>query len=400
MGSAVLGLVVIALAVVVAAIGGYLTALGAAALLRRPRIPEPGARRRRFAVLIPAHNEASVIDRVIRSVREQTYPARGLDIFVVADNCTDATATIAREAGAIVHERVDAVDRAKGHALRWLLPHVREHGRHDAYIVVDADSILSSEFVAQMDARLQAGSRVIQAHYRVLNATASPTSALREAALASLHYLRPRGRAALGLSCGLKGNGMCFDAAVLDKHGWSSVGLAEDVELHLALVRAGIRVDFAPEATVSADMPTNLGDAASQNLRWEAGRLGAVRQQIPSMLAGGLARGDAVVLDAAIEQLIPPLSVAFVGGAIVSVAALVVGSATASALAVFGTVAIAGHVVAGLIATRAPTRTYLALAHAPRYVVWKVVLYARAVIAPAGAPWIRTRRSFGEGPRD
>jgi hypothetical protein len=146
---------------------------------------------------------------------------------------------------------------------------------------------------------------------------------------------------------------MCFDAATLDAIGWSSVGLAEDVELHLTLVRSGIRVDFAPEAVVQADMPTTSADAASQNLRWEAGRIAVLRREVPGMLLQGLRRRDAIIVDAAIEQIIPPLSVAFAAGVLSMTAGAIAGSAPIVALGFLGTTAIAGHIVAGLIALRA-----------------------------------------------
>jgi cellulose synthase/poly-beta-1,6-N-acetylglucosamine synthase-like glycosyltransferase len=391
-----IGLVASPLAIGVAAVGVYLTFLGLAALTAHPMPPGPGPMRRRFAVLIPAHDEASVIDRVLGSLQGQTYPRDRYDVFVVADNCTDATAAIARRSGAIVHERRDVERRAKGHALRWLLDRVRERGAYDAYVVFDADSIMSADFLSRMDARLEAGSRVIQSHYRVLNSSASSSSALREAALASLHYLRPLGRSALRLSCGLKGNGMCFDAATLDAFGWTSVGLAEDVELHLALVRFGIRVDFAPEAIVQADMPTTPADAASQNLRWEAGRIAVLRREVPGMLLQGLRRRDAIIVDAAIEQIIPPLSVAFAAGALSMTAGAVAGSAPIVSLGLLGTTAIAGHIVAGLIALRAPARAYIALARAPAYIAWKILIYARALVAPTTQGWVRTRRETAQ----
>lgn len=387
------------IAVGVATMGAYLIVLSAAALVARPTRPSAGPGRRRFAVLVPGHNEAAVIDRVLRSIHAQSYSRENVDVFVVADNCTDTTAEIARRGGAIVHERLDPMLRAKGHALRWLLERVRAHRQYDAYVVLDADSVISPGFLERMDAWLETGSKAIQAHYRVLNPFVSSVSALREAAFASLHYLRPLGRAALGLSCGLKGNGMCFDAKTLDQHGWSSVGLAEDVELHLALVRAGVRVAFAPDATVWAEMPTTLRDAQSQNMRWEAGRLSVLRRDVPGLLKSGIARHDPMVTDAAVEQLIPPLSVAFLGGAASTlIAAASGGSAAVVGLSLFGTAAIATHIVAGLIAVRAPARTFLALVGAPAYIAWKTTLYARALVAPAGLAWVRTRRGPVEGP--
>ncbi len=387
-----LGWVLAPVAVAVSAMAAYLGLLSVAAFLRRPGIPPPGPRTRRFAVLVPAHDEAAVIERLLRSLDLLRYPRERFDVFVVADNCTDATAELARGAGAIVHEREDARLRAKGHALRWLFERVKAHGTYDAYVIFDADSEVAPDFLERMDARLAAGSLVVQSHYRVLNAEASSVTALREAALASLHYLRPLGRAALGLSCGLKGNGMCFEARTLDQHGWGSVGLAEDVELHLELVRHGIRTDFAPEAVVRADMPFTLEGASSQNLRWEAGRLATLRQLALPLLFRGFARADPMLVDAAAEQLIPPLSVAVSAGAACALAGALTGNATVAALGILGTGGLVSHVFAGLVAVHAPAAVYRALLGTPAYIGWKLLLYARATAAPTGQAWVRTGR--------
>jgi cellulose synthase/poly-beta-1,6-N-acetylglucosamine synthase-like glycosyltransferase len=387
------------IAAAVALIAAYLGFLSAAALLKRGEPPpQTGHAQRRFAILVPAHDEASVIERLLRTLRAQRYPRERFDVFVVADNCTDATAALARGAGALVHERHEPQLRAKGHALRWLLERVRERGAYDAYVVFDADSEVAPDFLLRMDARLAAGSLVIQSHYRVLNSEASAMSALRQAALASLHYLRPLGRAALGLSCGLKGNGMCFDASTLDRYGWTSVGLAEDVELHLELVRRGVRVDFAPEAVVRADMPLTLGETWSQNVRWEAGRLATVRRRALPLLYAGAIRRNAVLVDAAAEQLIPPLSVAVSAGLLATLLAIAGGNPYVAGLALCGTGGIALHIFVGLAAVRAPFAVYRALLVAPVYVGWKLMLYARAMTAPASHEWIRTTRPAAPDP--
>jgi 1,2-diacylglycerol 3-beta-glucosyltransferase len=376
-----------------AALAAYLLALSTAGLLRPMRVPPRSAVTRRFAVLVPAHDEAALIERLLRSLNTQGYPRDRFDVYVVADNCTDATAEIASRAGAIVHERHDPLLRAKGHAVRWLLERVRARGGYDAYVIFDADSEVASDFLARMNARLATGSVVVQAHYSVLNADASGRAALREAALASLHYLRPLGRAALGLSCGLKGNGMCFAAGVLDRFGWGSVGLAEDVELHLALVRHGVRTDFAPEAVVKADMPVAADAARSQNLRWEAGRLQAVKRDVGPMLLAGLLHRRPMVVDAAVEQIIPPLSVAVSGAIACAMLGAVANSPAIVATASFAAVGFTTHFVLGLVAVHAPARVYRALLGAPAYVVWKLALYLRAVASPSSQPWVRTRRS-------
>jgi cellulose synthase/poly-beta-1,6-N-acetylglucosamine synthase-like glycosyltransferase len=384
------------LAVLVLLITGYLLVLTLSATFLRGRLsqPRPAAAERRLAVLIPAYNEELLIGRLLRNLHQQDYPPERYDVCVVADNCTDRTAVVARSLGARVFERFDATNRAKGYALRWLLDQLQAEGRarYDAFVILDADSIVSANFLRAMDARLAAGSQVVQAYYSVLNAQQSILTGLRAAALAAVHYLRPLGRAAFGLSCGLKGNGMCFQAAILERFAWRWHTLAEDVEFHLALVRAGVRVDFAPEALVSADMPLTLSQATSQNQRWERGRLQLVRQHVPPLLLDGLRQRSLLRLDAAVEQLIPPQSVPFAVAGLCLIAGLALGDQLVVVLASLGLAGQAAYLLTALALARAPRRAYVALAAAPIYIVWKLGLYAQAVMSTRASAWVRTSR--------
>jgi cellulose synthase/poly-beta-1,6-N-acetylglucosamine synthase-like glycosyltransferase len=384
-----------------AGLTGYLLLLtGAAVRGRRQALPPDAARLRRFALLVPAHDEEQTIGRLLTSIRALDYPAGRFDTYVVADNCTDRTAEIARAAGAQVEERYDPTARGKGYALRWLLARMRERGaRFDAYVVLDADTVVESSLLRRLDARFEAGSRVVQVYYTVLNAGESPVAALRFAALAAVHYLRPLGRARLGLSCGLKGNGMAFLAEVLDRYGWEWFTLAEDVELHLALVEAGLRVDFAPETTVMAEMPVTFAQAESQNERWERGRLEMLRERGLSLLLDGLRQRDPVRLDAVAEQVIPPLSVPVLLAGAALLAGLVTRSRAATVLAAFSLGGQLAYVLTALALVKAPWRIYGALAYAPGYVGWKVWLYARSMLVRDSGAWVRTERnSAAEAP--
>jgi cellulose synthase/poly-beta-1,6-N-acetylglucosamine synthase-like glycosyltransferase len=375
-------------------LAGYLLFLTGAALITRPGNLRPIVRSRRFAILVPAHNEEGVIERLLASLAKLDYPADCVDVCLVADNCDDATATIAQAHGVRVYERFDDSERAKGFALRWLLQQLEAEGRtYDAFVVVDADSILDVSFLRCMNARLERGAQAIQAYYSVLNPEHSSVAGLRSAALAAVHYVRPLGRSRFGLSAGLKGNGMCFTSAILQRFAWQWFTLAEDIEFQLALVAEGIRVEFAPETWVKADMPVTLNQAASQNERWERGRLQLVRQQVPRLLWAGLQRRSWLQVDAAIEQLIPPMSVPFAFAGLVIPAAvllgapwLVVGAALCLSVYVL-------HLVAALVLVRAPTGIYLALGMAPVYIVWKLGLYARSLLGERGTSWVRTART-------
>lgn len=377
-----------------AALTGYLLLLTGAALAGGPAPPPAGPGRRRFALLVPAHDEETTIGRLLASAGALAYPRDRFDVYVVADNCTDRTAEVARAGGALVEERFDPRARGKGYALRWLLGRLRERGaRYDVYVVIDADTVLAPDLLTRLDARFEAGSHVVQVYYTVLNVGESPLAALRWAALAALHYLRPLGRTRLGLSCGLKGNGMAFAGPVLERLGWSWFTLAEDVEFHLALVEAGYRVEFAPETTVLADMPVTFAQATSQNERWERGRLEMLRGRGLRLLLDGLRRRDPVRVDAAVEQLIPPLSVPVVLAGASFGAGLLLRARLATLLAGFSLFGQLGYVLAGLVLAGAPPKVYRSLAYAPPYIAWKLGLYARSLCARGASRWIRTART-------
>jgi 1,2-diacylglycerol 3-beta-glucosyltransferase len=383
------------LIVLVAPVALYLlllTILAAFGVRRRPRRSAPATR---FTVLIPAHNEQTVIGRLCASLSELSYPRDLIDVAVVADNCTDATAQIARTWGARVYERHDEEQKGKGYALAWLLDRLAAEGdtTAGAYIVLDADSVVSIDFLSVMNDELQAGATVVQGYYTVLPMAGRPVESLREGALALVHYLRPAAKNAVGASAGLKGNGMCFHRSVIERFGWPSAGLAEDVEFHLMLVSAGYRVAFAPEAVVRGEMPVSLAGSESQNLRWEAGRLTALRRHALPLFGAGLRRRNVAMLDAAVEQSVPPLSApVLVAGAILAVAAVL--RLRWTALAALGLLlSFAAHITAGLALARVPGRVYRAFLHAPLYIAWKCALYAKALLGRYERGWIRTERA-------
>lgn len=375
----------------------YLDLLSLAAVLWR-RAPAPVSPRRRFALLVPAHDEELLLPRLLDSLGRLDYPLELYAVHVVADNCADRTAELAASAGAMVHERRDSRLRGKGYALRWLLTRLLEDGAtSDAYVVFDADSVVSANFLGVMNAHLERGDAVIQSYYGVLNGEDTWPAALRYAAMALFNGLRPRGRDALGLSAGLRGNGMCFAAHIIERFGWEAFTLAEDAELHLQLVSAGIRVTYAPEATVLAEMPTRLREAQSQNVRWERGRLQMLRTFGPRLLAEGLRTRNPILLDAVAEQLVPPLSVLTGGTACAFALTGALRVPVARRLALLVLLGQAGYVVTGLRMVRAGPRTYAALLWAPLYVVWKLWIYAISAIGIRRGGWVRTSRFRTDG---
>src|SRR5262249_34357078 len=153
------------------------------------------------------HDEEHQVAATIRSLQATAYPPARRRIVVVADNCTDATAQVARAAGADVLERHDPARRGKGHALAWAFPWILEDPRVDAVCIVDADCEVSANLLQALSGRLRAGADAAQARYVVSDPTASTGAALRWAGFALFNVLRPRGRDRLGMSAGMLGTG-------------------------------------------------------------------------------------------------------------------------------------------------------------------------------------------------
>jgi cellulose synthase/poly-beta-1,6-N-acetylglucosamine synthase-like glycosyltransferase len=360
---------------------------------RRQTPPRAGPPGTRFLVLVPAHNEEKLLPTLLANLAALDYPAELYRVHVVADNCTDRTAEVARLAGAVVHERTDPDRRGKGYALNWLLDQLGQDLAADgAILVLDADSLVSANLLAVMDARLARGERAIQAYYAVRDPARSWAVSLRYAALAVLHFLRPQGRMVLRGSTGLKGNGMVFTAELARSRRWSA-SLTEDIEFHMALILDGVRVTFAPDAVVWAEMPGTLSGSQSQHVRWERGRLQMLRSYVPTLARRAVRRRSLLLLDAAIEQLIPPTSILAGASAMALLAALLLRATGAAALAGSLLLAQAVYVLTGLLLVRAPARVYLALLFAPALVAWKVWLYARVLLGLDRQGWVRTTRN-------
>ncbi len=347
----------------------------------------------RFAILIPAHNEERLLPSLLSNLQQLDYPRSLYAVHVVADNCSDRTAELTRQHGAIAHERFDTVNIGKGYALEWLLGRIWASGEtYDALLIVDADSILSPNFLVVMDARLARGEQAIQAYYAVRDADTSWSASLRAVALAALHYLRPLARSVVGGSAGLKGNGMVFAADIIRKHRWPA-SLTEDIEYHMNLILDGKRVAFAPDAIVWAEMPNTLGASQTQNVRWERGRQEMVRNYVPRLLRQALARRSFLLLDAAIEQLIPPLSIV----AALTLCCLIVAGILQNTVGIvisLSLLAIQGiYIISSLVLAQAPGRVYLSLLYSPVFILWKIALYIRVLLGLDRNGWTRTARN-------
>lgn len=371
---------------------GYLLLL--TVLSRRPHPPQGTPPVLRFDIVVPAHNEAAVIKRTVRSLRALDWPAPAFRVRVVADNCTDETAALARAAGADVIERHDPQRRGKGHALAYAFEQsLAEHG-WDALVVIDADSEVTPNLLTAFAARLHAGAQAVQARHDVLDAHLSWRTRLAAIAYAAQHAVRGRGRERLGVSCGLRGNGMCFATPLLQAHPFRVFALAEDLEYGIELALAGVRVHYADEARADAEMAASAHGADTQRQRWEAGRLAALRQHLRPLLARAR-QGDPNCLDMVADLLTPPLGylaplVAGLGVLAAVLSIWVPGMIGWCVLAMVLTTALVAHVVRGWQLSGLGLRAGLDFARVPFFIAWKLWVLVRR---RGNQAWIRTRRN-------
>jgi len=368
---------------------------GLAVLARRTAPPAAAVPTLKYDVIVPAHNEEAEIAETVRSLRAVDYPASLFRVLVVADNCTDATAERAAAAGAQVLVRKNAEHRGKGYALAFAFERSRADGFADVVVVVDADTLVSANLLAAFASRFAAGATVVQADYGVRNRMASWRTRLMTIALAAFHGVRSIARERLGLSCGLRGNGMGFSSAVLAAHPPQAFSIVEDLEYGIHLGLAGIRVEYVHEARVVGYMAVTETASRSQRRRWERGRQALVRHLVPVLIRGAWQHRSASLLDLAIDLLVPPIGtlalVAGAGLALSLLAAATFGATLAPWLWGATLVGLLLHIVRGWSISGVGLRGLLDLLWAPVYVMWKLTLrFSDKGRTPE--EWVRTKR--------
>ena len=348
----------------------------------------------RFDVIIPAHNEAAGITRTLTSLSRLQWPQAGFRIFVVADNCSDDTASIAASQGAHVLERRDDNLRGKGYALRYAFDRSAEDAWADAVVVVDADSEVSPSLLSAIATELARGAHAVQAHYDVLNPDVSWRTRLMTIAMGAFHTVRSRARERLGLSCGIRGNGWCVTHALLKQVPYRAYSLTEDIEYGIDLGVQGYRVHYTENAKVFGEMVSSASRAGSQRQRWEQGRFQLIRERTLPLLRLAIARPSRVCLDLALDLMVLPLSYVVLNviglglysglGALID-ARLLLGLW----LAMAWLLCLILYFLRGWSLSGTGLRGLGALLCAPAFIVWKLIV---VVTGRRTTQWTRTER--------
>ncbi len=233
----------------------------------------------RFMAIIPAHNEEAVVGNLIESLKNQTYNKELYDIYVIADNCTDNTAQIARDAGAIVYERFDETKKTKGYALNWFLQQkIAEDAPYDAFFVFDADNIVDKNFIKNMNKKLCQGEDVVQGYRDIKNPSDNWITAGYAIFYWQMHRFYHLARYNIGLSPLLNGTGFMVKFDVIKPQGWDTETLTEDIEFSLKRIIKGKKLGWATDAIVYDEQPTGFRQSWSQRSRWTVGHMQCIKK--------------------------------------------------------------------------------------------------------------------------
>ena len=228
----------------------------------------------KFMAIIPAHNEEKVVGNLIESLKKQTYDKNLYDIYVIADNCTDETAKVAKQSGAIVYERFDEAHKTKGYALQWFLKKkIKENADYDAFFVFDADNIVDKNFITNMNKKLCQGEEVVQGYRDIKNPTDNWITAGYALFYWTMHRFYHLARYNIGLSPLLNGTGFMVKFDVVKPNGWETETLTEDIEFSLKQIIKGKKLGWATDAIVYDEQPTSFKQSWSQRSRWTVGHM-------------------------------------------------------------------------------------------------------------------------------
>ncbi len=262
-----------------------------------------------FALVVAAHNEEAVIGPLVENLLQLDYPKEFYDVFVVADNCTDKTALIARNSGAYVHQRFNNEKRGKGFALEWMFHRLFKLERqYDAVLIFDADNLVNQSFLIEMNSKLCQGDQIIQCYLDSKNPfdtwvtnTFSITFWLSNRLLQLARYNTGR------LSNVLGGTGMCITMNVLREFGWGATSLTEDLEFSMKALTHGIKTTWAHDAVVYDEKPLSFAQAWRQRKRWAQGQVDVAGRYLIPLVMKAIRERKIMYFDAAVHLFQPAL---------------------------------------------------------------------------------------------
>lgn len=335
----------------------------------------------RFAILIPARNEHAVVPDLIRSLLHVDYPKEMYRVFVVADNCTDRTAQVARQAGATVFERNDSERQTKGHALAWLAERIEPIWAWDACVIFDGDNIADPNFLNVMAGELERGEAVVQGNLHLKNVGRSWASRMMRLMFA-MWEVEMVGRALLGVSVQLHGTGCCLRRDVFYKHFLGSVSLTEDLESQVRIELAGLIVRKAEQAIFYDENIAGWSQYYNQRARFTSTKLFLLKRYGLRLLYAAIRQRRLGLLCALFRCMGSTAALNAIFACALGVLAWLIGPVW---LAAYGMLVMlqAAHVLAVFYARSIPLKELMLFAGIPFYLMMCLAIFARYTFFPS-----------------
>ena len=360
---------------------------------KRKPFPSPLTR---VLVLIPAHNEELGIESTLQGLKNLDYPAGSYRVVVIADRCTDATASVARKHGAECFERFEGMP-GKGAAIAWGIQEASRAGfGFDAVVIVDADTIADRELLCAFHWGLQAGHQIQQGYNYISNPWATPFTRIIAVTGTLRNGRYYTGKTVLGLSGMLTGTGMCLGAKALERYGWTAFSVGEDWEFSVELLLGGEYIYFNPLAKTYAKESQDLKQASRQRLRWATGRYEVMGNKVWALIQQGIRTRSLSLIDTAVTLVAPNYS----SQASLSILCLILSAMNAGdptwsftvpwAAALF--TAVAGYFVLGVCSTESPMKALGGLLLVPVFLPWRLAIELLGMLGYGRRHWGRMSR--------
>jgi hypothetical protein len=367
-----------------------LACVAAAATKKRPAVAD-GSQRPSLLFLIPAHDEALLIRDCLTSFRAHRYPKSLIRVVVIADNCADETAAIARAAGFQCLERIELDRRGKPHAIAWAIEQL-PIAEFDTVIIVDADTVIDPDFGERLASAAPLRGKAVQAWHDVSNPAESALTRMAQVFAAGRYRFGFRLKSLAGINVPIMGNGMCIGTDVLGVHGWQAFSICEDWEMYALLTKAGVAIEYVPGLRVYSQEARSLDQSGSQRKRWTAGKLQVLLSLAPRIV-GDRRIGLLQKLDAVAELTAPGPAVLLAVVLLLSVPAVYVPGSNWLLAALWLPVARqALYTAAGLATVPQRWAALRAFLFLPWYAVWRIGIQIASLGMLGAQPWVRTER--------
>ncbi|MDD2272143.1 MAG: glycosyltransferase family 2 protein [Desulfuromonadaceae bacterium] len=351
---------------------------------------------KKIAIIIPAHNEEFIVDGLCKNLKKINYSKELYDVYFIADNCCDRTASICSDNDFKVIERYDETNKGKGYAIKYAFDNV-PLDKYDAFLIIDADTYVDENILFELSKSLSNGDTAIQCYIKIPNKDETWFTKILcvSRVINGLFYHYPKSM--LGLSSYLMGSGICFSTDLIKKKGWTAFSIAEDWEYYAQLLLAGYRIAFAKNAVVYQYESRSIVQATSQRLRWSSGRWKVTKTLGIQLLIEGIKKRSLILFDASLPLIFPnnslQINLTFLALALVfvlpsSVFKIFFVAATLVLLAGQFLIFILGAFVAGSL-----WKTLCVALCVPVFLVWKLIIDILCFSGLyRGTKWVRTSR--------